>query len=245
MDEQIKEKLSYLRLNGLLNNWDHYLKRARESEYSHTRFLKYVIEQEYTIKKENATKLRMQRAKIPQHLVFETFPFDRQPNLNKKNITEIYDSFEYITRQQNMIFIGTTGTGKTGLATAFLIQAIHRGLSGRFILFSDLIELLFQSMADGTQNKVIKQFASFDCLLVDEIGYIETEPAQVGLFFSLMHKRYQNKTTLISSNLSFSKWNTFFKNDQLSAALIDRLTENSHVINMRNCVSLREKLAVK
>ncbi|MDI6795115.1 MAG: ATP-binding protein, partial [bacterium] len=69
------------------------------------------------------------------------------------------------------------------------------------------------------------------------------EPVQVGQFFTLMHKRHKKKTTLLTSNLGFSEWNSFFKNEQLTAALIDRLTENSHVINMKNCVSLRPKLA--
>ena len=150
-----------------------------------------------------------------------------------------------MTRQQNIIWIGSTGTGKTGLATAFLIHAINQGYSGRFILFPDLIEQLYQSLADGSEGKLIKKLASYDVLLIDELGYVEIEPVQVGLFFTLMHKRHKMKSTLITSNLSFSQWTQFLKNDQLTAALIDRLTENSHVINMRDCVSLRPKLQPK
>jgi DNA replication protein DnaC len=78
---------------------------------------------------------------------------------------------------------------------------------------------------------------------IDEIGYVEAEPVQVGLFFTLMHKRHRRKPTLITSNLGFSEWPSFLKNDHLTAALIDRLTENSHVINMKNCLSLRPKLS--
>ena len=141
-----------------------------------------------------------------------------------------------------MIWIGPTGTGKTGLATAFLIQAINQGKSGRFVGFPELIEMLYQSVADHSQENVVTKFASYECLLVDEIGYVEVEPVQVGLFFTLMHRRHKKKTTLITSNLGFQRWGSFLKNDQLTAALIDRLTENSHVINMKDCVSLRPKL---
>ncbi len=74
------------------------------------------------------------------------------------------------------------------------------------------------------------------------MGYVEVEPIQVGLFFTLMHKRHNRKSTLITSNLGFQEWTSFLKNDQLTAALIDRLTENSHVINMKKCVSLRPRL---
>ena len=79
-------------------------------------------------------------------------------------------------------------------------------------------------------------------LLIDELGYIEVEPVQVGLFFTLMRKRHKRKTTLLTSNLGFKQWNSFLKNDHLTAALIDRLTGNSYVINMKNCVSLRTRL---
>lgn len=242
MNEALKEKLKYLRLTGLLNHWDRYLEKAQQSNVSHVRWLELIIDEEFSLKKENARNFRLSRAKIPSMLVMETFPFSQQPNLSKKKLLNLYDAFDYLSKKQNIIWIGSTGTGKSGLATAFLIQAINQGYNGRFILFSELIELLYQSIADHSQDKVIKTFAAYDCLLIDELGYIEMEPVQVGLFFTLMHKRHQSKSTLITSNLGFSEWGDFLKNDQLSAALIDRVTENSHIINMKKCVSLRAKL---
>ncbi len=245
MNEDIKNMLIYLRLNGLLSDWNHMLETARKEEFSHTRLLQTVIEKEYAVKKENSRKLRLQKAKIPERLVLETYPFDRQPKLDKRKIIELYDAMDYITKPQNIVWIGTTGCGKTGLSTAFLIHAINQGYSGRFISFPDLVELLYHSIADGSEGKTIKKLASYDCLVIDELGYVEVEPVQVGLFFTLMNKRHKKKGTLITTNLAFSKWTTFLKNDHLTAALIDRLTENSHVINMKECTSLREKLASK
>jgi len=242
MDEELKKMLKHIRMGGLLANWDRYLQIARQGNYSHVRLLRQIIEEEYKIKKENSRKLKVKRAQIPEKLLMETFPFQKQPQLNKKNILNLYDSFDYMTKNQNIIWIGPTGTGKTGLATAFLIQAIDRGYNGRFILFPELIELLYKSVADHSEEKLIKTFASYDCLLIDELGYIEVEPIQVGLFFTLMHKRHRRKSTLITSNLGFQEWTNFLKNEQLTAALVDRLTENSHVINLRKCVSLRPKL---
>lgn len=242
IDEELIKMMKFLRLTGLLANWDRFLAIAQERNFSHHRLLKYIIEEEYKIKKENSRKMRLKRAQIPEELVMETFPFQRQPNLNRNKIMAIYDSFDYMAKNQNMIWIGPTGTGKSGLATAFLIKAINDGCSGRFVLFPDLIEALYKSKADISEHRLIKQFASYDCLLIDELGYVEVEPVQVGLFFTLMQKRYKRKTTLITSNLGFGQWISFLKNDQLTAALIDRLTENSHVINMKKCVSLRPRL---
>ena len=100
----------------------------------------------------------------------------------------------------------------------------------------------WDEVLDHSEAAVIRRFLAYDCLLIDEVGYVEVEPVQVGLFFTLMHKRHRQKPTLITSNLGFAEWRTFLKNDHLTAALIDRLTENSHVINMNRCKSLRPKL---
>lgn len=242
MDEEFVNMLKYIRLSALLANWDQYLKMASKSNFSHGRLLKYIVEQEYNLKRENSRKMRLQRAKIPEKYVIETFPFARQPKLNKKKVYAIYDSFDYIEKAQNVIWIGPPGSGKTGLATSFLTHAINKGNSGLFISFPKLINMLYNSIADHSEEQVIKKLATCDCLLVDELGYIEMEPAQVGLFFTLMTERHKKKTTLITSNLGFSQWGTFLKNDHLAAALLDRLTETSHVINMNRCVSIRDKL---
>jgi len=242
MDDQLLKKLKFLRLPALTANWDHYLQIAGKKNFSHIHLLEYIIEQEYKIKKDNSRKLRLNRAKIPEKLVMETFPFANQPKLNKKKVINLYDNFDYMTQNRNVIWFGPTGVGKTGLATAFLIQAINRGYKGRFILFPELIEILYKSIADHSEAKIVKTFAGYDCLLIDELGYVEVEPVQVGLFFTLMQKRHKKKTTLITSNLGFEQWNSFLKNEHLTAALIDRLTENSHIVNMKKCTSLRPRL---
>ncbi len=242
MNEERLKMLKYLRLSGLAANWDQYLDTAEKSNLSHTRLLEMVIEREYKLKKENSRLLRINRAKIPDKLVMETFPFDRQPKLGKKRVVNLYDRFDYMEKHRNVIWIGPTGVGKTGLATSFLIRAINRGHNGRFILFHEIVELLYKSVADHSEEKLIKTLSGYDCLLIDELGYVEVEPVQVGLFFTLMQNRHGRKTTLITSNLGFGQWGSFLKNDHLTAALIDRLTENSHVFNMRKCRSLRVRL---
>jgi DNA replication protein DnaC len=243
MDDELTKTLKYLRLPGLLAHWDQYVALARQQRFSHVRLLRHVLEEEFKIRSENARKVRLQRARIPELFQMETFPFDQQPKLDKKRILSLYDAFDYMTKSQNLIWVGPTGCGKTGLATSFLIHAIQRGYTGRYVLFPELIAELYRSVADHSEQQVLKRYLSYDSLLIDEIGYVEAEPVQVGLFFTLMHKRHRRKPTLITSNLGFSEWRSFLKNDHLTAALIDRLTENSHVINMKNCVSLRPKLA--
>lgn len=241
MDEKLSMMLKHLHLGNLLTHWNEFVKQATKRRFSAERLLRYVIEQEYKIKVENARLGRLKRAKIPEMLEIETYPFDRQPKLDRKKVVSIYDSFTYMTESRNIIWVGPTGVGKSGLATAFLIQAINRGYKGRYVLFQDLVEEMVASAADHSEAKVLKRYLSCDCLLIDEMGYWEMEPAQGNLFFTLMHKRHRRKTSLITSNLGFSEWSSFLSNDHLTAALVDRLTELSYVINMKKCVSLRPK----
>jgi DNA replication protein DnaC len=242
MDQDLLMMLKYLRLSGLISQFDRFLEKAKTEDISHVRWLRQIIEQEYRLKQENARKRRLSQAKIPEMLLLQTFPFTRQPKLDRKKVTHLYDAFDYMTEARNIIFFGPTGVGKTGLATAFLVQAIDRGYDGRFILFHELVELLYKSVADHSEEKLLRTFSAYDCLLIDELGYIELEPVQVGLFFTLMQKRHKKKSSLITSNLGFEQWASFLKNDHLTAALIDRLTELSHIVNMKNCGSLRPKL---
>jgi DNA replication protein DnaC len=232
----------YLRLGGLLAHGDEWLTAARRGRFSHERLLNHVLEAEYRLKLEHARLLRRQRAHIPEILEIETFPFARQPKLDRQRVMSLYDRFDYMTKKQNIVWLGPTGCGKSGLATAFLLQALDRGYRGYFITFPELVAELYASLADRSEQQVLRKYARYDCLVIDEVGYVEIEPAQVGLFFTLMQKRHKTKTTLITSNLGFSEWGTLLKNNQLTGALLNRLTEASHVINMKDCRSLRPKL---
>lgn len=243
MDEDLVKTLKYLRLGGLLAHWDDYLALAQRQRFSPVRLLRHVLEEELKIKSNNARQLRLKRASIPEELDLATFPFERQPKLDRKKILSLYDGFDYMTNSRNIVWMGPTGCGKTGMATGFLIQAINRGHTGCFVSFPVLVQELFAAVADHSEAKVLRRYLAYDCLLIDELGYVEVEPVQVGLFFTLLQQRHRRKPTLITSNLGFGEWRTFLKNDHLTSALIDRLTENSHIINMKGCTSLRPKLS--
>ncbi len=243
MNDQLIQQLKYLRCKGLLAHWDEYLKLAAQKNFSHDHLLRHVVEEECRTKRENARQFRLRKACIPEPLVIETYPFQRQPKLNKKKLMALYDSLSFMTDHQNILWLGRTGCGKTGLATSFLIHAINHGYSGRFVSFAQLITELFQSFADHSEQKVLRKYVEWDCLAIDELGYIEIEPVQVGLFFTLMQKRHKKKTTFLTSNLGFTDWVSFLKNDHLTAALIDRMTETSHIFNMKQCEGIRPKLS--
>jgi len=242
MDEELISNAKYLRLTNLVTRWERYLAMAEKGNCSLVKLLRTILADEAENRRANAKAMRLKRARIPEPWVMETFPFDEQPKLDKKRVLTLYDAFEYVQKNENIIWIGPTGCGKTGLATSFLIDAINRGHTGRYVLFPELVGELFSSVADHSEEKVIKRYLAYECLLVDELGFVEMEAVQVGLFFTLMQRRHKKGSTLITTNLGFKAWPSFLKNDQLAAALIDKLTETSHVINMKGCRSLRPPL---
>ena len=239
MEKDLEEKLRYLNLKELLIHWDETITHAKKDP-SYTKFLKQIIDREYAAKKERARLQRIHKAKLEENYVIETFPFDRQPAIAKKKVMELFDSMTYMEKKQNIIFMGPTGVGKTGLSTSLLVHAINGGASGRFVTFPDLLTELYQSSADHSEKKVLNRFLSYECLLIDEMGYIDIDPHQAGLFFTLMKKRHKKQTTIITTQLGFSDWNGFLKNAHLTSALVGRITENSQLFNMNKCVSIRE-----
>ncbi len=173
MDEPLISLLRFLRLPGCLENWESLVEKATREEPPYGKFLRDVLERESAIKRERGRLLRIKKAQIPELVAMETYPFDRQPRLNRKQVLEIYDSLSYIKNNNHIALIGPTGTGKSGLATSFLVHAINQGYSGRFIDFVDLISELYQAMADHSEKKVFKRYLKYDCLLIDELGYHE------------------------------------------------------------------------
>jgi len=241
MNETFEKKLTFLGLKLLSSEYTNVLNKARKTKISYHRFLTNIIEREYEYKVEYKRLTRIKAAKIPELLVMETFPFNLQKRLRKKLIMELYDSMRYMDDSQALLFLGPTGCGKTGLATAFLINAINQGYRGLFIDFNTLMRQLFQSIADHSERKTIKRLASIDCLLIDEVGYSTLNKEKSGLFFELIKLRHKKTCTIITSQHGFDEWDEFINDAHMTAALIDRITENCTVFNMTKCISIRNK----
>jgi DNA replication protein DnaC len=241
MNEALKKQVQALGLKHLAQNWDELVASAMKQKPSYTAFLTSLVAQEYGLQQETTRLARIKKACIPELLVMQTFPFDQQPKLKKKVVLELYDSLRYLTEKQELIFIGPTGCGKTGLATAFLVHAINQGSRGYFIDFRKLLELLLRSKGDHTESKVIKRFQNYPVLLIDEWGYDPVDKDVAGLLFDVLKTRHRKYTTLLTTQLGFEEWNTFLQNPHLTSALLDRITENCAVFNLKDCSSLRKQ----
>jgi DNA replication protein DnaC len=239
--QEIEEQLRFLGLRYLVENWETTWAEAKKQNPSYYQFTKDILLHEVENKRERQKAARIKRANIDEPLIMDTFPFNLQPNLKKKFVMELYDSLRYMTHPQDMILMGPTGCGKSGLATAYLLHAINNGYKGYFIDFKDLLGLLHQSVANHSEKKIIKRFLGYDIITIDELGYTPIGKEQAGLFFDLMKKRHKKKTTIITTQLGYDEWASFLQNKHMTAALIDRMTENCTLFNMKKCISIRPK----
>jgi DNA replication protein DnaC len=241
MNDTLAQQLKYLRLPGLLARWDEHLKAAAQSNLSHARFLTRVIEEEYRLKCDQARQQRLKHAKIPELWVMDTFPFHRQPKLNKKKDHGPLRLDGLPQRQAEHHLDGRHRRGQNRPGHQLPHPAIEQGARGRYVLFADLLHELDRSQADRSQARVIRRYLRYDILLVDEIGYIEAEPAQVGLFFTLLQnvtnsaRRSSRPISGLANGLRSSKTPPHRR----SARPAHRA---SHVFNIKDWVSLRGKM---
>ena len=218
---------------------------GRRSDASPTRdLLTHVVEEEYRHQTRECPRNSGANAPASPNLwVIETFPFERQPKLNKKKIMALYDSLGYLTKTRTSSGWAPPAAARPAWPPAFSSTPSTRAIAVATCSLPTSSPSSTVRSPITPKTRSSKNISPSTCLQIDEIGYVEVEPAQVGLFFTLMHQRHKKKPTLITSNLGFAEWGSFLKNDHLTAALIDRLTENSHVINMKECVSLRPKIS--
>jgi DNA replication protein DnaC len=241
MEKSIESYLDYLGMANLKQCWNEYLRDATAKKISYQHLLTSVITDEYQYRYDKRRLARIKAACIPELLVMETFPFERQPQLRKKLVMEIYDSMRYITDHQVLLFIGPTGCGKSGLATSYLVHAIERGYRGHFIDFKALMRQLRSSVGDYSEKRILRRYSKMDCLLIDEVGYSVLDKERAGLFFDLIKLRHKKQCTIITSQLGFDEWGSFINDRHLTAAILDRITENCTVFNMSKCISIRQK----
>ena len=237
MNEKLHELLGSLRLKGMAGALDEEIKRAEKEGTPVSEVILRLLLEEQAFRRNQSLLYRLKGARTPWDWTLKTFPFDKQPGVNKSQINELA-GLAFVERKENIVFIGNPGTGKSGLAIGLLRQALLSGYRGRFYPAQDLMDELYASLADRSSAKLIKRLCRYDLLVIDELGYLTLKPEQINAFFKLMGERYGKKSTILTTNLDYSEWYDLFQRKNLVDALLDRL--NHYCITIRiNGPSLR------
>ena len=231
MKDDVAQLLKSLRLKKMAELVDAEVQHAEQEKLSYQELLARLLRAQWQANQENALAWRIERARLPEHWTLESFPFKRQPGVNPKQI-RTFAELEFIPRAENIVFVGPTGVGKTGLASGLLLKALQNGHRGIFMRAQDLFDEMYASLADRSTRRFLNRLARVDVLLIDEMGYLNLRPEQTNIFFKLMEERYRQRPTIITTNLDYSEWANFLGNKALVDALLSRLRHQCHTVKI-------------
>src|SRR5713226_1553276 len=208
MKDELEQLLRSLHLRKIAEIFDEEVKRAEKDKLSYQELLARLLRAQWQANQESALAWRIKRACLPEQWTLESFPFKRQPGVNQRQI-RTFAELEFVGKAENIVFVGPTGVGKTGLAAGLLLKALQNGYRGIFIQAQDLFDEMYASLADRSTPRLVKRLARLDVLVVDELGYLNIRPEQANVFFKLMQERYRRKATIITTNLIYDEWHNF------------------------------------
>ena len=207
--------------------------RQLSSDQGYEDFLIALMRNELENRQERNRQRKIKQAKFPYVKTIEEFDCERLEHVSEAQIKELA-SCDFVSSKHNIVMIGNPGTGKTHLSVALGMRACMQGLNVRFYTAANLSNELIEALDTHRLLKLEKQIAACDLLIIDEMSYLTFNRHQSELLFKVIADRSERKSIITSTNLPFSEWMTMFENPTMVAAMIDRLTYRSYVLNMNS-----------
>jgi DNA replication protein DnaC len=238
MTEELEQLMKNLRLKRMLEIYAEQVRAAEKEDLGYAEFLTRLLRPEWHWRQQQTLEARIKRARLPEPWTLETFPYTKQPGVNRKQIRG-FAELDFIPKAENIVFVGKSGVGKTGLACGILLKALENGYRGQFVRAQDLFDEMYASLADRSSRKLLNRLVKLDVLVIDEMGYINVKPEQANIFFKLMEERYRRRPTILTTNLSYDEWPNFLGSPQMVEALLGRLRHFCFTVSIKG-PSLRD-----
>lgn len=229
--EKIKELTREVRLPGVRKYLTEEITQANLKNLPYEEFLYSLLLKEYDLRQESGKKNRIRLAGFPYRKYLEDLSVSDLPADAQKRL-KVLKSLDFIQEGQNVILAGSPGTGKTHLAIGLGIKACLAGYKVLFVTVPLLINQLKESHSDRNLMRMEGKFEKYDLVIADELGYISFDREGSELLFTHLSLRAGRKSTIITTNLSFDRWEEIFSDAVMTAAMIDRLTHKSYLLNM-------------
>jgi DNA replication protein DnaC len=231
MNDDLEQLLKTLHLKKVAEIIDEQIAKADKTGLPFEKLLARLLRAEWQHRQQSALAWRIKNARMPEPWTLESFPFKQQTGVSQRQIRTFAD-LDFIPKAENIVFIGETGVGKTGLACAILRKALQNGYRGLFVPAQNLFDDMYASLADRSSRKLLNQLSRVDVLVIDEMGYLNLKPEQSNIFFKLLEERYHRRPSIITTNLDYEEWHGFLGNKALVAALLSRLRERCHTVKI-------------
>jgi DNA replication protein DnaC len=238
--QDIEDFAAYLKMPVLKNGYKEAIQEANLKQTSYDHFLWELLQRECDQRQENAKQDRVRRAAFPYKKYLEDITAADLPEDAQRKFKTL-SSLDFIQAGQNVIMAGNPGTGKTHLAIGLGIKACLAGYKVFYATIPSLINQLKESRSERTLRAFENKFAKYDLVIADELGYISFDKEGSELLFTNLSLRAGRKSTIITTNLSFERWDEVFHDPILTAAMVDRLTHKAYIVNMNgNSFRLKE-----
>ena len=223
--------LKALKLPTFLREYDKLARQCAAEGVDHTRYLLRLAELELIERERRMVDRRIKDARFPAVKSLDSFDFLALPSLNKALVLELARS-EYVSRRENIIAVGNSGTGKTHIVLGLGLAACQKGLSVGFTTAAALVHELIEARDEKRLLRLQRQLATCKLLIIDELGYVPFSQTGAELLFEVFSQRYERGSTIVTSNLPFDEWTGVFASERLTGALLDRLTHHVHILEM-------------
>lgn len=229
--QQLLSNLEYLKLKQMVIHLSDTIDFSTKNELSFVDTLVKLTNYEIDVREKSMINSMVKVGAFPHRKEITEFDFEFQPGINKQQILD-FISLRFIEDKQNIIFMGTSGVGKTHLATSIGIAAAKKRTSTYFIKCNDLILNLKRAKMENRLESRLKHYGKYKLLIIDEIGYLPIDREDAKLFFQLIDLRYEKKSTILTTNISFKEWDGVFQDTKLANAILDRVLHHAEVVNI-------------
>ncbi|WP_117149376.1 IS21-like element helper ATPase IstB [Paraliobacillus zengyii] len=229
--QQLLSNLEYLKLKQMVIHLSDTIDFSTKNELSLVDTLVKLTNYEIDVREKSMINSMVKVAGFPHRKEISAFDFDFQPAISKQQILD-FTSLRFIEDKQNIIFMGTSGVGKTHLATSIGIAAAKKRTSTYFIKCNELILNLMKAKLENRLEARLKHYGKYKLLIIDEIGYLPIDKEDAKLFFQLIDLRYEKKSTILRTNIGFKEWDGVFQDTKLANAILDRVLHHAEVVNI-------------